>query len=177
MWWYRKVIIHLLGGWLAATSPEVALADGGTVRQSGRYGNLQVTVFTSPTTLRVGLIDVSVLALDGTTGEPHPNARVWVQAAPRGQLGQAVTCQATRDAATNKLLIAASLDLSNSGWWDVLVCVEDGDERAEVGFEIEVQEPLPDWFLLSRWIAWPVAVVGLYAIHRLLVHRKHRDRI
>ena len=117
---------------------------------------------------------MSVLVQDATTGEPRPTARVWVRAAPSSQPDRTITRQTTSDAATNKLLTATLIDLPTPGRWDILVRIEDRDESAEVGFDLEVGEPLPEWFLLAGWIAWPAVVVGLYAMHRLLVRRKEQ---
>jgi hypothetical protein len=61
------------------------------------------------------------------------------------------------------------------GNWDVRVSVERGGERAEVRFELEIGEPLPEWFAMAGWIAWPAAAVGLYAVHRLLVRRRRQE--
>src|SRR5947207_4622353 len=39
-------------------SPAVAAADGGTIRLSEQKGNYRITVFTSPTLLRAGPLDI-----------------------------------------------------------------------------------------------------------------------
>ncbi len=58
----KSIAIALAAAWIvlgAATS--VAWADGGAVRFLERRGDRLVTVFTSPTPLRAGPVDVSVL--------------------------------------------------------------------------------------------------------------------
>src|SRR5947199_7831416 len=84
-------------------------ADGGAVRLREQAGAYQVTVFTSPTPLRAGPVDVSVLVQDAA-GECVPEARVAVRLAARGT-GEALECPATAEAATNKLLRAAVFQL------------------------------------------------------------------
>jgi hypothetical protein len=44
--------------WAASSS---AMADGGALRFSGRRGDRLIAVFTTPTPLRAGLTDLSVL--------------------------------------------------------------------------------------------------------------------
>src|SRR5438093_1281433 len=78
-------------------------ADGGTVRLSQRQGVYQITVFTAPNPFRSGPVDVSVLVQDAGTGQPVPEVRVTVRAAPRGRSGEALVSPATSEAATNKL--------------------------------------------------------------------------
>src|SRR5262249_156491 len=65
---------------LITVSPGHARADGGTVRLSQRAGGYQVTVFTEPTPLRAGPVDVSVLVQDAATGQALPGAQVTVRA-------------------------------------------------------------------------------------------------
>src|SRR5438105_4286548 len=51
------------------TLPRPLFADGGTLRAAQRIDNVRVSVFTSPASPRVGLIDVSVLVQDAATGK------------------------------------------------------------------------------------------------------------
>lgn len=153
-----------------------ARADGGTVRASAVTGGWRVTVFTSPTPPRAGPLDVSVLVQDAATGRPDPAARVAVWAMPRDRSGPRVEQPATADAATNKLLVAATLDLPEPGWWTVGVRIGTGGRAAELRFELEVGEPPPAWASLAGWVGWPAAAVGLFAVHRVLVRRK-RGRV
>src|SRR5262245_52718855 len=85
-------------------------ADGGAVRLREQAGAYQVTVFTSPTPLRAGPVDLSVLVQDAATKECVPEARVAVRLTARGT-GEALECPATSEAATNKLLQAAIFQL------------------------------------------------------------------
>ncbi|WP_439626310.1 hypothetical protein [Gemmata sp.] len=149
-----------------------ARADGGTVRVSEPRGRWQVTVFTSPTPLRAGPIDVSVLVQDARTTRPDPSVRVTVTATSRTTPPVVVTEPATAEAATNKLLVAAVFDLPEGGWWDFRVEVSGVGETHAVTFEAEAAEPLPEWLALAAWVAWPAAAVLVFAAHQLLVRRK-----
>src|SRR5581483_6228372 len=145
----KKVLLGMLCSLLVSSliphPSSFARADGGTVRLSRRHGEYQVTVFTAPTPVRAGPLDVSVLVQDVHTGRPVPEARITVQVAPRGRPGEALVQPATRDVATNKLLRAAVFDLSEPGWWRIEVTM-DGDLGAgRIGFELEAAEAAPRW--------------------------------
>ena len=55
-------------------------ADGGTIRLSEQKGNYRITVFTAPTPLRAGPVDISVLVQEAATGEPAPGVQVTIKA-------------------------------------------------------------------------------------------------
>ena len=57
---------------------SLARADGGAVRLRQKTGGYQIAVFTSPTPLRAGPVDLSVLIQDAATGEWVPEAQVTV---------------------------------------------------------------------------------------------------
>jgi hypothetical protein len=146
-------------------------ADGGAVRLRERTGGYQITVFTSPTPLRAGPVDVSVLLQDAATGDFVRAARVTVSLrASRG--GRTLENPATTEAATNKLFRAAEFRLPEPGWWDVAVAVEGPHGPALVRFAVEADEPLPRWLNLWPWFGWPALVIALFGVHRVLVRRK-----
>jgi hypothetical protein len=149
-------------------------ADGGTVRLSQRQGDYRITVFTTPTPLRAGPVDVSVLVQDARTGQPVPQARVTVRAAPRGRSREAILQPATSEAATNKLFRAAVFELPEPGWWEVEVAVEGGRAPARARFEVEAAEAAPRWLALWPWLGWPAVAILLFSIHQVLVRRKER---
>src|SRR5436190_18787491 len=91
--------------------PAVATADGGDIRLSEQQGNYRITVFSAPTPLRAGPVDVSVLVQEAASGEPVPDAEVMVKEVRRGSLGVERRHPATTEAATNKLYRAATFDL------------------------------------------------------------------
>ncbi len=149
-------------------------ADGGAVRFSQRRGDYRITVFTSPTPLRAGPVDVSVFVQNAATGEPVPGVQIGVRATPRQHPEAAIYQRATPDAATNKLFQAALFDLPQAGWWDVAVILEEPGEPVVVHFEMETDEPLPRVWEMVPWIAWPAVVVLLFVAHKWLVQRRQR---
>jgi hypothetical protein len=134
----------------------------------------RISVFTSPTPIRVGPLDTSVFVQDAETGNPIGEAGISVHVVRRAQPSRSIDATATHEAATNKLLQAAVLTLTSPGWSDVSVQVDGPHGPAQVRFEVEVAEPLPPWRVLWPWFSWPAAVVLLFGVQQLLVHRQLR---
>lgn len=160
---------------LAALSPGVVHADGGTLRLSERQGSYRISVFTSPTPWRAGPVDVSVLVQDAATGDPLTDVAVTITLSSLDQPGTSFVQRATAGPATNRLLQAAEFDLPNAGRWRIDVAVE-GPQRTGVSrFELEAGEPLPSWLRLAPWIGWPALVIMLFMVHQFLVRRHGRS--
>jgi hypothetical protein len=169
----RIARLPLLG--IALLYPLAALhADGGSVRLSERKGDYRITVFTSPTPLRAGPVDLSVFVQDAISGEPLPQARITVCLTPRHPGGETISQLATAAAATNKLFQAAVFDLPEPGWWDGTILIEGLREPLEVHFEMEAGEPLPRLWEMAPWIAWPAGVILLFCVQQWLMRRKAR---
>jgi hypothetical protein len=168
----KLTAIGLLATWLAlGAEVSVATADGGAVRYSERRGGRLVTVFTAPTPLRTGVVDVSVLLQDANSGKPLLDVPVMVHA-ERIDHEQRISIPATTEAATNKLLRAAQIDLTAPGRWHLEVVVEGSSPGPPIGFDVEVAEALPPWVETSLWIGWPLAAIALFAAHQFLVRRR-----
>ncbi|MBY0526625.1 MAG: hypothetical protein K2R98_24730 [Gemmataceae bacterium] len=155
----------------------MARADGGTVRLSERRGDLQITVFTSPTPWRAGPVDVSVLVQDAATGDPVPDAAVEIRLSPRDSHSAAIRGLATKDVATNKLFVAAQFDLPHAGSWQLDIYIEQNGERQALGCELEAAEASPAWLSLIGWIFWPLLPILAFAMHQYLVWRRRNFRV
>ena len=116
-------------------------ATAAPCRAWSRRADCEVAVFTEPTPFVAGPVDVSVLLLDPTTGEPIPGARVTVAVAPEGRPDLAAEHPATAEAAANKLLYAAVFELRYSGRCDVTVKVDGSVTPPEVRFTLDVARP------------------------------------
>jgi hypothetical protein len=81
---------------------------------------------------------------------------------------------ATTEAATNKLLRAARLELSEPGLWHIEVSVREIDPSQPVAFDLEVAPTPPRWRQMIPWIAWPILPIGLYAIAQFRPRRARR---
>ena len=138
-----------------------------------RSGKYQVSVFTSPTPLRAGPVDVSVLVQDAASGEPLAQARVVVRLRPRDG-GEVLSRPATAEAATNKLFRAAEFKLPAPGRWDAEISVDGPGGSAVVRCELEAAEILPRWWDVWPWVGWPALAVLLFVVHQGLVGLKRR---
>ena len=156
-------------------SCATARADGGTLRLRKRRGPFEIAVFTAPTPVRVGVVDISVLVQDSTTGEPLPEARVTFAVWPEGRPRAALRQPASAKVATNRLLQAALIPLSEPGRWVVEVAVgrasAEEKEVVRVAFALDVAEALPRWVTLWPWIAWPFGVVFFFGLHQWVIRR------
>ena len=153
-----------------ALRPGAARGDGGAVRLAQQAGPYRVTVFTAPTPLRAGPVDVSVFVQDGA-GAALSDVTVRVTLT-RG--GETLEARATHEAATNKLFQAAAFDLPAPGRWRVAVAVEGPRGRAECACEVEAEAPPPRWVELWPWFAWPAVPVVLFVLHQVLARQRKR---
>ncbi|HUY89980.1 MAG TPA: hypothetical protein VMV10_14690 [Pirellulales bacterium] len=143
-----------------------ARGDGGALQLSQPCGDCVVSVFTSPTTLRVGKIDVSVYVQDSKTSLPVRDAAIFVTAAPAGRDGRAVRHRATAEQAANKLFQAAEFELPEAGRWEFSIEATGLRSPVAVSFEAHVAEPPPQWLALAPWIGWPWLVVAAFVATR-----------
>jgi hypothetical protein len=138
-----------------------------------RAGAYQITVFTDPTPLCAGPVDITVLVQDAATGEPASDVQVSIKAGWRGA-PDSVTHPATREAATNKLFYAANFDLPEPGWYTVEVSVTGARGEAQVHFELEAAQPLPPFVAMWPWLGWPALAILLFGAHQVVVRRAQR---
>lgn len=158
----RLAFLFLFG--LAAT----ARADGGLVQISQVIGDERVTIFTSPNPLRAGPIDVSIWVQDAVSGTTLPDARVELELSSPAAGSRTLRAWATHAAATNKLFLAAMLDVPQPGLWHLSAKVagqSSGGKHFESQFNcnLSVAEPLPKWRSMWPWYSWPAIVVLLFA--------------
>jgi hypothetical protein len=153
-----------------------ARGDGGTVRLSERAGVYLLTVFTAPTPLRAGPVDISVLVQDARTGRPASVDEVVLRLHQSGERDGALQQAATREQATDRLLHAAKFDLPAAGRWQAEVCVRGPGGEVVRMFEFQAGEPLPRWAELWVWIFLPVVPVVLFLVHQALRGRNRERR-
>ena len=173
----KRVIPSMISSLLVSSfilyPSSLARADGGTVRLAEQKGSYRITVFTAPTPLRAGPVDLSVLVQDASTGEPASDVQVTVKATRRGSPAVGIH-PATTEAATNKLYYAATFDLPEPGWYALEVSIAGARGEAQVHLDLEAAQPLPPWLAVWPWLAWPVLVILLFGIHQVLVRRRSR---
>jgi hypothetical protein len=167
------VLILMLFSSLILHPSSFARADGGAVRLCERAGNYQLAVFTTPTPLRAGPVDVSVLVQDPATGECAPRIQVTLRLTAQAS-GRVLEYPATTGAASNKLFHAAEFQLPEAGMWDVEVCVDGPLGSAGTRFQVEAGEAPPRWQDLWPWFGWPALIVALFGLHQALVRRRRQ---
>ena len=155
------------GSWAGA-----ARGDGGTLRAWKQDADHEIAVFTDPSPVVVGPVDISVLLLDRKTGEPDGKARITVEVSPDGRPGEVVRRLATGGAAINKLYRAASFDLKEAGRCGVEIVIEGPADPGAIRFDLIVGVPWSPRAGIWPWILWPLPAVGLFGIHRRLVARR-----
>ena len=125
------VAILLVAATATVTVP--ALANGGIVRISNEpVGPWLVTVYSSPTPLRTGEVDISTLVLD--SAGRIADVPITVDANPVGFVAEAVQAPADRRQATNKLFKAAKFDIGVPGRWEF---------RIRIGAAAGAEQPDP----------------------------------
>ncbi len=165
----KILLIAIFTVWNA---PTIACADGGTVRFCEVRDGRRITIFTAPTLLRAGLVDVSVLVQDVGSGNPLLDLPIVVSAYPIADPRRRISAPATTEAATNKLLHAAQLKLPEAGAWRIEVVVEGAQHEPGIRFDLDVAQQPPPWLDLSLWIGWPLLAIGVFAVHQYLVHSR-----
>ncbi len=154
-----------------------AWADGGTVQLMEQVGATRITVFTSPSPLRAGFADVSVLVQDAQTGDLCPCQSIRLRLAPRDSPQSVVRAVASSDEATNKLMQAALVELPEPGTWELEVACRTTDGLQTVTCPLEVALAPPRWVREWPWFTWPLAVMPLFALHRRFVTRRRARSI
>jgi hypothetical protein len=162
----------LLAIWALLSCRSLAMADGGTVRLLEQKGDYQIAVFTEPTPLRAGLVDISVLIQQADTQSPISEVEVTIEARRRGDAGPTISHPATTEAATNKLFRAATFELPEAGWWDLEVSIDGPLGMTQARFDVEVAEPLPPYLAMWPWVCWPVLPILVFGAHQFLVRRR-----
>jgi hypothetical protein len=164
--WAAVGLAATVAGLVVATP---LLANGGTVRISrAAVGPYLVSVFSSPTPLRTGEVDISVLVQDAER-ESILDVPIEVTATPIRVEGGAAPIRhtATREEATNKLFKAAKFDVLHVGEWAFEVTVG-GEEGGSVAFLAELTSPtLADRpFLLATLVLLPLGILAWLLLGR-----------
>ena len=171
---YRlKLIARLWRGLLFAVA-LLALslrtqADVGLAQLHQTADPFVVTVFAAPGPPRAGPVEISVLAQDITDGRAALDVEVFVRLRSAG--GTIVAGRATPAASRNNLFYSASMNLSESGLWEMEVTIKRGARAVSVRGQMPVAAPRP--LLLSYWrsLSLPWVVIFLFAMNQWLKRR------
>ncbi len=160
----RRVARVLLLLLVLGLSAQPVLANGGTIQLADQpAGPYAVTVFTSPSPIRVGTVDVSVLVKRGQSEDLVLDAQVMVTAEPIDHQGAGGTFEATHDQATNKLFYAANVSLPTPGRWKLTVQIAGREGSGAVDFTVDVSPALLGMTPVELTCA-AIPVLGLVAL-------------
>lgn len=149
-------------------------ADGGVVRLKETRGAFTVTVF-SPEPVEAGPVDLSVL-VQGGDAEVSTDAAVDLVLQPPDPTRPPIARRASREAATNRLLRAAVVELDEPGEWRLEVRVRRGDETATFVGALAVGPPRSRLLRLWPQLALPLVAVLLFAGGQWLAARREMSR-
>lgn len=160
---------------LLVAGGQLLRADGGGVVFQKQAGPFLITLFSDPSRVRVGRVDLSVLCQTSDGTGTVLDAKVFFHLTkPGGAEIVEFTLPANHEAATNKTLYATHLDLPTPGKWRVKVDVRRGSDEASINGDLNVlpKEPL----LMTYWPFFVIVplIALLFAINRRL--RKGRER-
>jgi hypothetical protein len=132
-----------------------ANANGGKIQvERQTAGPYALTVFTDPTPIPVGVVDVSVAVQPVGSSFMVPNAQVTISTEPIGHPGAGATYPATHEQADNKRLYAANVELPQAGRWRLTVQVVGPFGDGALGFEVDAGSGQP-----TRGVVAPALVV------------------
>lgn len=172
---------------LVLTFISWAQADGGIVLLRAADGDHEATLFVSPSPLRAGPADFSVL-LTGPEEQPLLDREVTVRLREPDEPGESVVpacCRiespppdqrlpAARGAGGNGLLYEARTRLPKSGQWKVELSWMDADgQERQVAGTFEVGAPAPPLSAYWPWFLLPAVGAGFLALNAAArAHRK-----
>jgi hypothetical protein len=162
----------LLLSMLVIVAHETAWADGGTVQLRKETGGLVITVFTSPSPLSVGPVDISLLLQNQDGLDPVLDANVHLILHDEASHIE-FHALPTRAQARNKLLYATPVMFVSPGKWKMGVLIErHGKEIGTDGY-LDVAPPHAK-VSYAGYIAFPPVMIVLFVIRERLIRRRAR---
>jgi hypothetical protein len=157
-----------------AFSAAALWADGGKVEFQKRAGNLNITLFSTPSPVRVGAADLSVMVQKVGDQTPVLDAAVMIHLAKQDKQNiTEVVAPASHAKATNKMLYAASMNVPSAGVWRAEVDVRQASEDAMVTGDINVLPPEPPLLTYWPYFALVPLVLLLFVFNRWLRRRRN----
>ena len=153
--------------WIPGIIP--AHADGGAVQFEKSAGPFVITVFTTPAPLRAGPVDISVMIQNRENQQPVLDCQARVQLRKEGAMN--LRSEVTHEAAQNKLLYAAQVNVPEPGLWELEVAIEHGDDSINVVGEITVAPANPVLLVYWRSLTLPPLFISLFAVNQWLKRR------
>lgn len=136
-------------------------------------GSLEITLFSSPTPVRAGVADLSVMVQNAADKSPVQNATVKLHLS-RTANGSIVDvfAPATHAKATNKLLYAANVNIPSAGMWQASVEVSAAGVAETASGMISVLPPQAPAVNYWAYIALLPFVILLFIFNQWLKRRR-----
>lgn len=156
---------------VAIASSATAIADGGKVQLSQIIDGRRITVFTSPTPLVTGPIDISFLVQDEASGQVIHHAELAV-VCQHLDSNDRIQTLANHSDSTNKLLQSAKIVLSQPGRWEVQV---NPNFPGRLSFPINLENPTVAGSWLMAVVVSPILFVALFLIREQIVGNRQNS--
>jgi hypothetical protein len=155
-----------------ASGPAIprAQAHGAVAQFTREAGPFVVTVFTTPSPLQAGPVDISLLIQNRENQQPVLDCVALLQL--RKDDAISIHWEATHEAAQNKLLYAAQTKVPESGVWQLEVAITRETDSVEVGGAITVASSSPVVLAYWRSLALPPLLISLFALNQWLKRRR-----
>jgi putative membrane protein len=145
-------------GWLA---PEAIDTDGAVIRIQGTSGAFCITVFTEPGSLRAGPTSIGVLVQNKISGGTILDAAVDLSAQPAEGTKPEIV-RATREQSVNRLIEAATVNLTGSGPWKLSVSARRASDQGGISTVlpgVATESDVNHWtlirFQVRNWLGVP----------------------
>jgi hypothetical protein len=149
----------------------IALADGGAAQLRTEAGEFVITVFTSPSPLAAGPVDISLLLQNRETLEPVLDADVSLLLRSAAS-DDVIESRPSRSMARNKLLYAAPVTLPQSGEWNLTVTILRNGQRTQATGTIHVAPEANTAASYWSLFAFPPLTIVLFAIRERIIRRR-----
>jgi hypothetical protein len=167
--------MKLLFPTLLILARATAWADGGMVHMRQETGDLIITVFTSPTPLSVGPVDLSLLLQNRNGLDPVLDASVSVVLV-HADSNIEFHARPSREQARNKLLYAAPVIFSRPGKWRMSVTVRRNEKEVAASGTLDVAPSPGRELSLAGFLAFPPIMIMLFVVRERLLRRRSRRR-
>jgi hypothetical protein len=162
-------------------------ADGGAIIARQVIDDLELTVFASPSPLRAGPVDVSVLVQK--SGESILDATVYLSwrslsASSPEWLPPCCTMEAAAESipalrahSNNRLLYSAIIPMGTVGPSELVIRVFASEKEVLLSCGLAVERPLPPALAFWPWLAFPPIAIAGFALHQSLLKSRQRSAL